>query len=338
MAEQKMLEAYLEKMMTLQMTPREKPLTEAEMKKLALEMGMTEADWQESRKLFSDALQRGLGSLALKNWDAAIKELEQAYGLNPSSIDAAYGLAQAYKGLFLETQRPSDKEKAEDYANRALLINPKHQPSLALLSELRQTAKSVEQKQKSRKLILYGAVAATLLVGFLYFSSVRNSLVEKEQKVEQAWAQVENVYQRRAELVPKLVSAVKASAEFEAKAIDQLTRAYQDVAAQVSAKNLDAAEFEKFSQKQEQLSQLLSGFIAQGQTKPSLRSSQAFRDLQTQLEGSENRIAVERRKFNQAVQEYNAAIKRFPANLLGFKERAYFKASADAMKSPDVKF
>lgn len=338
MAEQKMLEAYLEKMMTLQMMPREKPLTEAEMKTLAFEMGMTEADWQESRKLFSDALQRGLGSLALKNWDAAIKDLEQAYGLNPSSVDAAYGLAQAYTGLFLETQRPSDKEKAEEYANRALLVNPKHQASLALLSDLRQSVKAAEQKQKSRKAMLYGAVAVASLIGFFYFSSLRNSLVEKEQKVEQAWAQVENVYQRRAELVPKLVSTVKASAEFETKSIEQLSKAYQDVAAQASAKTLDAAGLEKFSQKQEQLSQLLNGFLAEGQSKPSLRSSQAFRDLQIQLEGSENRIAVERRRFNQAVQDYNAAIKQFPASLLGFKERAYFKASADAMTSPELKF
>jgi LemA protein len=338
MAEQKMLEAYLEKMMTLQMMPREKPLTEAEMKQTALDLGMSEADWQESRKLFSDSLQRGQGSLAMKNWDAAIKELEQAYGLNPSSIDAAFGLAQAYKGLFLESQHPDHKLKAEDYANRALLVNPSHRPSLNLLSELRQTVKAVEKQQQRQKVVFYGAAAAVVLILFFTFSSIRNSLVEKEQKVEQAWAQVENVYQRRSELVPKLVNTVKASAEVEAKSIEQLSKAYQDAAALAGGKNLNATEFEKFSQKQEQLSQLLNGFIAQGQSKPSLKSSQAFRDLQIQLEGSENRIAVERRRFNQAVQEYNAAVKQFPASLLGFKERAYFKASADAMKSPDVKF
>ncbi len=332
-----MLEAYLEKMMTLQMMPREKPLTEAEMKKTALDLGMSEADWQESRKLFSDSLQRGQGSLALKNWDAAIKELEQAYGLNPSSIDAAFGLAQAYKGLFLESQRSDYKSKAEEYANRALLVNPSHRPSLNLLSELRQTVKAVEKKQQRQKVIFYAAAAAVVLILFFTFSSIRNSLVEKEQKVEQAWAQVENVYQRRSELVPKLVNTVKASAEVEAKSIEQLSRAYQE-AARGGGKNLDAAEFEKFSQQQEQLSQLLKGFMAQGLSKPSLKSSQAFRDLQIQLEGSENRISVERRRFNQAVQEYNAAVKQFPASLLGFKERAYFKASADAMKSPDVKF
>jgi len=193
-----------------------------------------------------------------------------------------------------------------------------------------------------------GCLAALLVVGaVLAFACIGsyNSLVGLSQGVDAAWAQVENVYQRRADLVPNLVATVQGAANFEKSTITAVTEARASVGkVQVSGKDLvnDPQAFAKFQQSQDALSGALSRLLVVAENYPDLKATQAFRDLQVQLEGTENRISVERMRFNEAAQAYNTARLRFPttvvARLFGFPEKAYFKAQEGANVAPKVQF
>jgi LemA protein len=172
-----------------------------------------------------------------------------------------------------------------------------------------------------------------------------NRLVRLQQGVDTQWAQVQNVYQRRADLVPNLVATVSGAANFEKSTLTQVTEARASVG-QVkinpSTAPTDAAKLAEFDRAQGQLSSALSRLLVVSEQYPQLRATQNFQDLQAQLEGTENRIAVERRNFNLAAQQYNTAIKSFPAvlyaGMVGFKERPYFAATAGAETPPKVQF
>lgn len=171
-----------------------------------------------------------------------------------------------------------------------------------------------------------------------------NSMVQLEEKVNGAWAQVENQYQRRADLIPNLVNTVKGYADFEKSVLTDVTDARSRVGSvQIKAEDLnDPEKFAKFQQAQDQLSSALSRLLVVSENYPNLKANENFLSLQSQLEGTENRISVERKKFNDAVQEFNTTIKGFPtlifAKLFGFKEKPYFKSTAGSEKAPDVNF
>lgn len=172
-----------------------------------------------------------------------------------------------------------------------------------------------------------------------------NSLVEKEQKVDQAWAQVENQYQRRADLIPNLVNTVKGYAEHESSTLEAvtnaragLTKAYE---ASQSVEN-PQKNIEQFQQAQSALKGALDIYVnAVREAYPDLKANTNFMALQTQLEGTENRIATERKRYTEAVLEYNTSIKKFPTTIyagwFGFKEKQQFKAEPGANKAPEVK-
>jgi LemA protein len=191
-------------------------------------------------------------------------------------------------------------------------------------------------------LVVLGVVA--LLVIAIAGGSY-NRLVRLQQGVDTQWAQVQNVYQRRADLVPNLVSTVSGAANFEKSTLTEVTEARASVG-QVkinqSSAPTDAAKLAEFERAQGQLSSALSRLLVVSEQYPQLRATQNFQDLQAQLEGTENRISVERRGFNQAVQQYNTAIKSFPAvfyaAMLGFKERPYFASTPGAETPPKVQF
>jgi LemA protein len=175
-----------------------------------------------------------------------------------------------------------------------------------------------------------------------------NALVRLDQGVSSAWGQVENVYQRRADLVPNLVETVKAAAAFEKDTFTAVAQARAQVG-QVSSAGLekittDPAAMAKFQQAQDGLSSALSRLLVVSERYPELKATQGFRDLQVQLEGTENRIAVERMRFNEAAQAFNTKRQSFPtvliAGFLGdrYKEKAYFKAQSGAETAPKVKF
>ncbi|MFN3404885.1 MAG: LemA family protein [Cytophagaceae bacterium] len=184
-------------------------------------------------------------------------------------------------------------------------------------------------------LILFSAVSLT--------SCGYNTMVEKQENVEGKWAQVENVYQRRADLIPNLVNTVKGYAAHESGTLQAVVDARANATSiKIDANNLTPEKIQQFQQAQNQLSSALSRLIAVAENYPDLKANQNFLELQAQIEGSENRIAVERRNFNDAVQDYNAYIRKFPQNMMagmfGFEKKGYFQADPGANRAPEVKF
>jgi LemA protein len=196
-----------------------------------------------------------------------------------------------------------------------------------------------------KKFLALGKVLALASVFSLTGCGTYNRLVTLEQNVNKKWADVQSVYQRRADLIPNLVNTVAGAANFEKSTLTEVTNARASVG-QVkldpSKAPTDAAELEKFQQAQGQLSTALSRLLVVSENYPQLKATEAFQNLQAQLEGTENRISVERNNFNTAVQEYNTTLERFPTNMLnkmfGFKPRPFFTAAAGADKAPEVKF
>jgi LemA protein len=193
--------------------------------------------------------------------------------------------------------------------------------------------------------ILVVALAIVLPVGC--GASSYNKLVSLDQAVQSQWAQVENVYQRRLDLVPNLVETVKGAAAFEKETFTAVTEA-RSRAAQVTASTqnapADTESLQRFQGAQDQLGGALSRLMVVVERYPELRATQNFRDLQSQLEGTENRIAVERMRFNEAAQAFNTTRDSFPTTVFAgffgsrFKEKAYFRATAGAEVAPKVQF
>lgn len=194
-------------------------------------------------------------------------------------------------------------------------------------------------------LVVLGVLAALALVVGLALSGIFNRLVTLQQGTDAAWAQVQNVYQRRADLVPNLVNTVKGAANFERSTLNDITNARASVGRvqlPATAAPTDPQKFAEFERAQGQLGSALSRLLVVAERYPDLKATAAFRDLQAQLEGTENRITVERGRFNEAVQAYNTAIKRFPAvlfaGMFGHTPRPYFTATAGAETAPKVDF
>jgi LemA protein len=191
--------------------------------------------------------------------------------------------------------------------------------------------------------IVIGVIIVLVFVLYRFFAGSYNEMVNMELEVTKQWAQVENVYQRRLDLIPNLVNTVKGAADFEKSTLTAVIEARASATqVKLDPKNLSAEELNKFQQSQGQLSQALGRLMVVAEQYPQLRATEAFRDLTVQLEGTENRITVERQKFNEVVQTYNSTIKVFPRNLLagmyGFKEKPFFAADKGANKAPEVKF
>lgn len=194
-----------------------------------------------------------------------------------------------------------------------------------------------------------GWVALIVIIVFLlsvlgWFRSTYNGFVSADEGIKGAWSQVENQYQRRYDLIPNLVETVKGFAKQEREVLENVTAARASVGSlKVTPEVLkDPAAFQQFQRAQDGLSSAISRLLVVSENYPSLKSDQNFLALQSQLEGTENRISVERRRFNEVVQEYNTMIRKFPASLVasfgGFKEAQYFKANEAAQQTPQVKF
>jgi len=185
-------------------------------------------------------------------------------------------------------------------------------------------------------------IGVVVLLGIWGVSSY-NGLVQQEETVKQAWAQVENQYQRRADLIPNLVNTVKGAANFEKETLTQVIDARSKATSiQLSADELTPENLQRFQQAQQQLSGALSRLMMTVERYPKLQANQNFLSLQDQLEGTANRITTERMRFNQTVQTYNTNIKTFPTNifagLFGFGDKAYFEAEEGAQEAPEVQF
>lgn len=189
-------------------------------------------------------------------------------------------------------------------------------------------------------------VVVLLLIGFAGCSGcgTYNNLVTEDEAVEQAWANVETTYQRRADLIPNLVSTVRGAADFEQETLTQVTEAR----ARATSINIDAddlndpEQMQQYMAAQQQLSGALGRLLAVAENYPQLRATESFRDLQVQLEGTENRINVARTRYNEAVRSYNTKVRSFPANIFagmfGFDRRTPFEADEGASQAPRVEF
>lgn len=184
-----------------------------------------------------------------------------------------------------------------------------------------------------------------LLILWLVFSAIGsyNSMVTKDETVDGQWAQVENVYQRRADLIPNLVNTVKGYAAHEKETLEGVVNARaKATSTTINADNLDAAALQKFQAAQDGLSSALSRLMVVVEKYPDLKANQNFLELQAQLEGTENRIANERMKFNESAKDFNTYIRKFPKNIyagmFGFEKRAYFESAEGADVAPTVEF
>lgn len=200
--------------------------------------------------------------------------------------------------------------------------------------------------------VLLGCLGVLILVvlGFAVWGiGVRNNLVGLEENVNSQWSQVENVYQRRYDLIPNLVRTVQGAADFERETLQGVVEARSRVGqvaqaapAASGAITSDPQAFQQFAQAQESLGSALSRLLVVVERYPELKANQNFLALQTQLEGTENRISTERRRYNEVAREFNTAVRRFPANIIanftGFQPKLYFEATAGADQAPEVNF
>lgn len=181
------------------------------------------------------------------------------------------------------------------------------------------------------------------LVIYWLFAGTYNTFVRQEERVQEQWAQVETQYQRRADLIPNLVNTVRGYADFERETLTEVIEARsQATSVNVNEENLSPEAIQQFQQAQQGLSSALSRLMVVVERYPDLKASKQFQQLQVQLEGTENRIAVARRNFNQTVQDYNSNLRQFPNNMLagmyGFERKGYFEAAEGAEQVPEVQF
>lgn len=194
-----------------------------------------------------------------------------------------------------------------------------------------------------KSLIIILALAGLAFVAFMYFMNTRNSLVNLDENVNAQWAKVESQYQRRADLIPNLVNTVKGYADFEKETLVQVIEARSKATSvTIDPSNMDAAKLQQFQKVQGELSGALSRLLVSVEKYPDLKANQNFLELQAQLEGTENRIAVERNRFNDEATTYNKGVRMFPANivagLFGFDKRPLFESDPGSKVAPKVEF
>lgn len=337
------LDRYVKKITELQFNRQETIYTEQELRQIALDAGLSESDWEEAQKRAKQQKQRGKNHLVHANWQDAVEELEAACALKPNDVEAHTMAAEAYINRGGTSQNEEDFRQAEYHLDQALLLDSTYEKAFKLKKELntrRQIYTSHTKKSTgNRKLIRWMVLGGIALVIIFWYFTSYNSMVGAEEETIEAWAQVENVYQRRADLIPNLVATVEAAADFERTVLTEVTQARtQALSSGVDPTNLNPAALREFEQNQAALGNALSRLIAVSEDYPQISATENFRDLQAQLEGTENRISVERRRFNQVVQNYNAKARKFPYNLLGFDTKAYFSANAGAENAPSVNF
>ena len=198
-------------------------------------------------------------------------------------------------------------------------------------------------KSIKKSWIVIAVIVVVVLILYSSFKGSYNSMVTMEENVTASWAQVENVYQRRADLIPNLVATVQGYADFEKETLQGVIEARSKATSvTIDPTNMDAQAMQQFQSAQDGLSSALSRLMVVVERYPDLKANQNFMDLQTQLERTENRITVERRNFNTAAQGFNTYIRQFPKNILaslfGFEKKAYFTAQEGAEQAPKVEF
>ncbi len=325
--ESKILEEYVSKMLEVQKEQFEKPLTLEELKEIAFSVGMSESDWQASQQVMQQHLSNGKAHLKNKNWQDAVAELKQAAAINPYQEDALYSLAVSYHELYRQSGKELYKAEAKSAADRALKNDDKKldSASIALLNEIRNTETDLKNKRKSIFMLASAIIGGVFLIFLIFIwytsASIKNSsnaLNQMQVRVEQAWVQVENVYQRREVLIPQIINIAKSASKYDASKLDELQRKRQE---------LNSDNREAYLKKQDEITDALTDLMTNMEG-----NAQTMRDIQIQVEGSENRIRVEWKKYNDVAAEYNVAVVNFndaigsfPASMLGYRAKEKIK-------------
>ena len=316
-----LLEAYIKRLLDVQHgMAGNAPLSDAELKRIAMESGLPESQWEAWLERAEVHYQRGRTYNEDHNWEDARSELKQAVALYPNHAEANYELALACLRIAARDEDAAAEREFEVYVAQCLALEPLHAGAMALKTEENRLDAQEAAAAKSGKrkwMIVAGAAIACLLAIHVSISSGESSAREG---VNSAWAQVENVYERRAALIPSLTATVEAAAGFERSTL----LALQEQAQVPKAENSSPSDLESYAQSQQKLGETLSKTVAQAAQLPNLQSMEAFMDLQVQIEGAENRISIERRNYNKAVELYNRKISGFPYSFYGFEPMPYY--------------
>ncbi len=218
-----------------------------------------------------------------------------------------------------------------------------NQTGLNQTGSSRKNSNPVTPNPAKFKLALIAAALVLGIIVFFWAKGAYNSMVDLQEEVKTAWSQVENQYQRRADLIPNLVNTVKGYAAHERQTLEGVINARaRATGMSIDPSRLNEQSMQVFQDAQGQLDSALSRLLAVAENYPELKASESFRELQVQLEGTENRISVERKRYNESAQKYNTHVRRFPsslfASIFGFEPAAYFKANPGSSKAPTVNF
>jgi LemA protein len=278
--------------------------------------------------MFEKHLSVGQGHINASNYTDALFQYEEALKLNPLHEQALFGAASAAHELYLSTASPVFARKSTDYANRVLENDEAKLDSkaISLLKSIR-VADGQYANKRERRLWIIAAIAAIIAaLSLVIFLFLKNSLNASYHEVEKKWAQVENVCQRKADLIPKLISISQAQVGQNQATIDKLQTLQNQLPA---VKGNPEAYAKAQTEINKLLNQVLEEVGAQaGMAEGSLK--QQFNDLRAQIEGAENRISVERKRYNEAVADYNSQNSQFPYSLVGKRMHTYFRAEGQA--------
>ncbi len=330
------LETYLQKITELQsdwQQPNFLPLDE--LKKIAHDMGVSEQQWENMQAQARNYLQQGLQFNQLENWTDAISSLEQALSINPHLNQARTALATAH----MNRNQDDDLGIATQIAQAALDYDSSDKQAIQVKSKISQQKKfnlrSSTSQRKTRKFIIAIIATAILFVVISMHYLLRNAIVEQEENVNTAWAQVENAYQRRADLIPQLVEVVKKGSAYERDLLKSLVQAQANAVQAKTDLNTDDS-FKAYEAAQQQVQHHLHQFMSSLQQIPELKSMEQFLTLQAQIEGAENRISHTKYKFNEHVGQYNKLCRRFPYSIYGFEPKNYAETSKKAQEMPKI--
>ncbi|MGD1843451.1 MAG: LemA family protein [Thermonemataceae bacterium] len=342
---------YIEKLLELQQAVDNDLPSKENLKQIAAELNVA---WEDVQKAVQREVENGLGYRKHRFWKGASEAFEHALSLDPYHQKALEGIVEAEMHLFIRRRNKKHRVKAEKYGQLGLQLYPGNKAVIAHLSKLN----SISEKLLNLQWLWFVPILLFVMGGIylFYLSPKEEKTASQAQSVERTpnetqsareqsynevitlreavlaqWAQVENVYQRRADLIPNLVATVKAAAQFEQEQLKTLLTLQQEVN-NLSVNPTNQKALQDFILQQSKLSQQLVEIQQQ------LSTVQAFRDLQVQIEGAENRISVERKKYNEAVAQYNTRIQQAPYNTLGFKKIAYFQMDRKANQKPEIKF
>lgn len=326
--ESKIIEDYVTKMLEIQKEQFEKPLTIDELREIAFSVGMTESDWKRSQEQMQQHIKTGQAHLKNRNWVDADLELKQALSIHPYHEDTLYGLAVANHEIYKQKADSSKRDQAKSYAEKVLKNEPQHldNASIALLNDIRNT-EDLHRRNRISLFVKIGIGLAAAIVIFLIFLSISSASVtgltqsvnQKLIEVENKWGQVENVYQRRESLIPQIVNIAKVASKYDKSTLLEIENL---------KKSLNSGNKEDYMNTQNQISKKLNELLSNMEG-----NAQTMMDIKVQIEGSENRIRVEWKRYNDAVSAYNSAILdyndaigKFPNNLFGYKEKQKMKA------------